>query len=645
VACDLPQTHQLYPEDLWLGSGCIHEMESELKSKVFSFLEVTYTSTRASPRIIFNMPESQLSPVSIIAVNPIGEDFRTTFSYTPLDPSVDGIRLLVLAPAQDIHSNIICSLRHVTFAQKPKYEALSYTWGSEAIRHRILVNGRGFYVAQNLFDALKHLRDTLKEKTLWVDAICINQSDVAERNRQIGMMPYVYMRAKVVLVWLGFPGGLEQGDVSYSLWEKVFGTPLHINRPDAPTLLSLLTVLCSQGYWRRVWIVQEIGLARKIIIQFGVKQIDWKTFINTLQEYLDDCLPLKLHKQLEKKYDEGHKLQALIESHTDSLCKEPRDHIYGFVGLAVDAQEGFPMDYGKTPYEVWKDVVRFKNMDQPKDEDALFNVAHDTLNFARIVRELLGGTGIASDEEVAKDFRVKWIDRGEIWVPARMAGKIVHLGPTYQEIISDLKSTAKWRASINQWLPTNSRPSAREESDFFLEVLEDIEGEDLRAIESYERDISWGVSNKPDCMKEIDGEFPRLALGAATSENLDTDSTDPRMYLLASIDDTGDSPPSYLGLAPSQACVGDYVVLVHGIEKALVVRYLQKEQGLKIVGTAIPADNRYKARAAKKQIQRGIEFLKGLIWRVLRLGIGFISILILELLTSSWGEIHSIGEV
>jgi hypothetical protein len=67
-----------------------------------------------------------------------------------------------------------------------------------------------------------------------------------------------------------------------------------------------------------------------------------------------NSLPIKLQKQLDAKHENGHKLQALIESHRDSLCKEPRDHIYGFVGLAVDCQEGFPVNYGKSFYEVWK---------------------------------------------------------------------------------------------------------------------------------------------------------------------------------------------------------------------------------------------------------------------------------------------------
>jgi hypothetical protein len=158
-----------------------------------------------------------------------------------------------------------------------------------------------------------------------------------------------------------------------------------------------------------------------------------------------------------------HKLQALIESHRESLCKEPRDHIYGFVGLAVACQEGFPMDYGKSLYEVWKDVITFKNASQT-GEGPYIEPDIDTLAFGKLVQELLGGPRIATAEEVAQDIdrsialfepettMIQHFQRGEILVPARVPGRIVHLGPTYQEVMSNLKAMAAWRASINRYL-------------------------------------------------------------------------------------------------------------------------------------------------------------------------------------------------
>jgi len=279
-------------------------------------------------------------------VNPASiEEPPTTspFEYTPIKTTVDGIRLLILEPAQDSTTLINCRLIQVTFAQKPKYEALSYTWGDETIRRKITIDGHDFTVAQNLFDALVHLQHRSEERVLWIDAICINQSDISEKNSQIGFMPFIYMRAKCVLVWLGIvnaPSEQESGGKASTVtWRSI--------EPD-----PVLRTLAANPYWRRVWIIQEVGLARKILVHYGTVQRKWSALIESFWSNSEtrDSLPVKLQKQIDEKYEDGHTLQALIWNHRDSLCKEPRDHIYSFVGLGVDCQDGFPIDYGKSEF-------------------------------------------------------------------------------------------------------------------------------------------------------------------------------------------------------------------------------------------------------------------------------------------------------
>jgi hypothetical protein len=87
------------------------------------------------------------------------------FLYTPLDPSVDCIRPVILepGPSSRIYQPIIyCRLKHVPFSEKPKYEALSYTWGDESIKHRIVIDEKDFQVGINLLNALTHLRHAMK---------------------------------------------------------------------------------------------------------------------------------------------------------------------------------------------------------------------------------------------------------------------------------------------------------------------------------------------------------------------------------------------------------------------------------------------------------------------------------------------------
>ena len=78
------------------------------------------------------------------------------FIYDPLDESIDSIRLLSFEEGCSGYDIIRCTLIHVTFGQKPVYNALSYTWGQATDKsHTIFINGKPFVVRNNLFKILK----------------------------------------------------------------------------------------------------------------------------------------------------------------------------------------------------------------------------------------------------------------------------------------------------------------------------------------------------------------------------------------------------------------------------------------------------------------------------------------------------------
>ncbi|KAF5640054.1 uncharacterized protein FTJAE_4601 [Fusarium tjaetaba] len=91
------------------------------------------------------------------------------------------------------------------------YEALSYAWGSSGDQATIAVNNTTLQVTQNLKDALTYLRHDSKPRPLWIDAICINQSDVDERSSQVRLMGRIYSSASCVISWLG----LEDDPIDY----------------------------------------------------------------------------------------------------------------------------------------------------------------------------------------------------------------------------------------------------------------------------------------------------------------------------------------------------------------------------------------------------------------------------------------------
>jgi len=183
----------------------------------------------------------------------------TPFQYEPLDPKVDSIRVVIVEPTQNANDIISCTLKHVTFGEKPKYEALSYTWGDASKRETILLNGQEVSVGINLWRALGALRGT-GTRWIWIDAISIDQENVEEKSRQLRIMPYIYQRAQIVLVFL------DSG-------EKISNPPIRarhgLQRSEKELesqAVPQLKMMCENAYWKRVWIIQEISLARKIVV-------------------------------------------------------------------------------------------------------------------------------------------------------------------------------------------------------------------------------------------------------------------------------------------------------------------------------------------------------------------------------------------
>jgi hypothetical protein len=83
------------------------------------------------------------------------------------------------------------------------YICLSYVWGDVKDKTSIRINGKIAHVGKNLHSFLYHARQTLFFTHFWIDALCIDQSNTAERNQQVQQMGRVYSLAQTVLIWMG----------------------------------------------------------------------------------------------------------------------------------------------------------------------------------------------------------------------------------------------------------------------------------------------------------------------------------------------------------------------------------------------------------------------------------------------------------
>jgi hypothetical protein len=116
------------------------------------------------------------------------------------------IRIFDLQPAPSSSPNPIHGvLREISLDAGHKYDALSYVWGED--KHNpaciIYLGPVTLPVTRNCHDALKRLRHTTRTRSLWIDAICIDQSHAEERSHQVAMMLDIYRNADRVFAWLG----------------------------------------------------------------------------------------------------------------------------------------------------------------------------------------------------------------------------------------------------------------------------------------------------------------------------------------------------------------------------------------------------------------------------------------------------------
>jgi hypothetical protein len=148
---------------------------------------------------------------------------RAMYQHQPLK-NTDSIRVLYLQPGQ-FEDDIKAELTEVSLANPPLYEALSYVWGSPTANSPISCHGKDLLVTANCIAAMRRLRIKKKRRVLWIDAICIDQSSMDERNQQVELMGDVYSKARKVILWLGEESTFSDFTISFlKSYHKVLKT-------------------------------------------------------------------------------------------------------------------------------------------------------------------------------------------------------------------------------------------------------------------------------------------------------------------------------------------------------------------------------------------------------------------------------------
>ena len=173
----------------------------------------------------------------------------------------------------------------------PAFNAISYTWGTEAPQHIIKIDDVALRVRPNCHYALWQARQHFPGSRVWLDAICIDQDDLNEKAIQVNIMGDIYAKAVNVLACIGPADDSSDcirkaltnldafvQDLPSECWS---GTDIKLWQPpqDEATTVRLLKQFndfCDRPYFSRVWIVQELFCGQDhIIILCGSYQLNW----------------------------------------------------------------------------------------------------------------------------------------------------------------------------------------------------------------------------------------------------------------------------------------------------------------------------------------------------------------------------------
>ncbi|KAE8449252.1 hypothetical protein EG329_008419 [Mollisiaceae sp. DMI_Dod_QoI] len=367
------------------------------------------------------------------------QDLSDTYITRSVKDDWDQIRLIELLPG-GFKDAIKCRM-HCRYVQHvgtsmwwpdaeypesnpPKYEALSYAWGDSLSMESIYINDQSLSVRSNLATILRYLRKKKVSRILWIDAICINQNDVAEKNVQVQRMVQIYRQASSVLVWLG--ESTDTSDLAFKTIEALGGAEKYMVRePIIPNFIdgngerwplrpenesklkswksiteaqkdSLLHLFTRHSWWTRMWIVQEITYPPTARLICGHRSMIWDslesmfTRAEVVEPFLSHSTVFglamenlglamgKVHaltllrsraqacEELMGFRDRSTSLRSLAMENIDRSATDPRDMIFALLGLS-SCPNSVTVNYSTSVRDIYIKATRAMIIDATED--------------------------------------------------------------------------------------------------------------------------------------------------------------------------------------------------------------------------------------------------------------------------------------
>ena len=331
-------------------------------------------------------------------------DKLSLYEYSPLP--MGSIRLL---GKDDSAGSSIWSLTHHVLSNAPTFFALSYVWGTGKPTERLDIDQSVLTITPSLSTLLHQLETRSDVHFIWIDQICINQQDDVEKAVQVKMMRDVYVSAHKVLVWLG--PSTEGSDLAMDSIPPL-GESIAKNRFAQDPLPSCLPGrddpfwpaledLYKRPWYDRLWVLQEVILAKDIDVLCGNRSMPWAAFASfaiKMRELLPSSLinrfDVRPHDCSAKARDPGfmsiRDMDAMRSNEVMGLktpfstylsigqkrkVTNPLDRVYGLLGLLASEELVRCID-NRYDWEPWQGYLHFCKIYIERDPElALLSMA------------------------------------------------------------------------------------------------------------------------------------------------------------------------------------------------------------------------------------------------------------------------------
>lgn len=304
---------------------------------------------------------------------------RNTFSFPPLSGPKQ-IRLVEFNRHEKFAlrsraSRLSMSMVTTPLEACPPYRAVSYEWDTAENMRMIEIEGRPHMIRRNLHECLESLSGSDDaEGYLWIDQLCVNQGDVLERNSQVRIMGEIFSGADVVFAWIG-PEGFGSDDTMLRLGRFEAEAVAQGNRSDEAgqrleafflgydgvghVALEFEAMIRYRRYWSRLWIVQELALAKRIEVYCGHAHcsgeaiehaIYWLIKLEKSTRWDFDHCPVR--RDIRQK---DLSLAQAINRHCAASCEDPRDKIFGLTSVIKENERPI-INYSASPEKVFTDT-------------------------------------------------------------------------------------------------------------------------------------------------------------------------------------------------------------------------------------------------------------------------------------------------